>query len=321
MLIENQKIYKGSDVENIFFRPEFSGEPAEKLGVRVLFNMPVPTTVQVWSRPASVLQTFEAGWTGGTDAARTSKTIEMAKVKAETAFSASDYLSLVYERLASSGNVNMADISGTELEHAETELLRSAIAEGIRATMWIGDTAGTISTMKTFDGFLKEIKAGVSASTIKKSAATIASGKYADTLFDAAWTQAEADLKAVASEGNLVYFVSSDVLRSYQTLLNTKSGDAAYRDAMNGRENLCYNGIPVVEVPLGQYAASMTYGTSFCILTDRRNFVLALNTADMPGNEVRMWYNPDEMENRQRAVFLAGTAILDHKLVSVCINN
>ena len=52
------------------------------------------------------------------------------------------------------------------------------------------------------------------------------------------------------------------------------------------------------------------------MLTDRRNLVLALNTADMPENEVRMWYNPDEMENRQRATFLAGTAIIDDNLVS-----
>ena len=55
---------------------------------------------------------------------------------------------------------------------------------------------------------------------------------------------------------------------------------------------------------------------SFVMLTDRRNLVLAVNTADMPGNEVRMWYNPDEMENRQRAVFMAGTQILDEALIS-----
>ena len=52
-----------------------------------------------------------------------------------------------------------------------------------------------------------------------------------------------------------------------------------------------------------------------CILTDRRNLVLAVNTADYPGSEVRMWYNPDEMENRQRAIFMAGCEILDETLV------
>jgi hypothetical protein len=53
------------------------------------------------------------------------------------------------------------------------------------------------------------------------------------------------------------------------------------------------------------------------MLTDRRNLVLALNTADMPENEVRMWYNPDEMENRQRAVFLAGADFIDQDLISI----
>ena len=57
------------------------------------------------------------------------------------------------------------------------------------------------------------------------------------------------------------------------------------------------------------------------MLTDRRNLVLALNTADMPENEVRMWYNPDEMENRQRAVFLAGAQVLDSNLVSIYYTN
>jgi hypothetical protein len=54
---------------------------------------------------------------------------------------------------------------------------------------------------------------------------------------------------------------------------------------------------------------------TFRILTDRRNFVLAVNTADYPGSEVRMWYNPDEMENRQRAVFMVGCEILDEQLL------
>ena len=44
--------------------------------------------------------------------------------------------------------------------------------------------------------------------------------------------------------------------------------------------------------------------------------MLAVNTADFPGNEVRMWYNPDEMENRQRAVFMAGCAILDNRILA-----
>jgi len=48
---------------------------------------------------------------------------------------------------------------------------------------------------------------------------------------------------------------------------------------------------------------------------------LALNTNDSPEKEIRMWYNPDEMENRQRVVFLAGTTIADRNLLSGYIYN
>ena len=62
-------------------------------------------------------------------------------------------------------------------------------------------------------------------------------------------------------------------------------------------------------------------GRSFCLLTDSRNLILGLNTSDSPEKEIHMWYNPDEMENRQRVVFLAGTAIADYSLLSGYIYN
>jgi hypothetical protein len=73
----------------------------------------------------------------------------------------------------------------------------------------------------------------------------------------------------------------------------------------------------VVEIPAHKY--DLNRAGTFCILTDRRNLILALNTADSPEKEIRMWYNPDEMENRQRVVFLAGTAIADSDIVSAYI--
>ena len=46
--LESAKQYTGSDLETIFFRPILSGDSARELGVRVLYNMPVPTTIQLW---------------------------------------------------------------------------------------------------------------------------------------------------------------------------------------------------------------------------------------------------------------------------------
>ena len=115
--LESAKQYTGSDLETIFFRPILSGDSARELGVRVLYNMPVPTTIQLWDGQRNVLQKYSAaGWTGGNAATKLQKTISLGRVKAELGFSAADYFSLVYEKIAARADVNMDDLTGTELE-------------------------------------------------------------------------------------------------------------------------------------------------------------------------------------------------------------
>ena len=317
MLIENSKTYKGQEIESIFFRPIFTGKAADEFGVRVLYNMPVPTTVQMWSNRKNILQDFTSGWNGGSTAIKHQQTIDMKKVKAENCFSSEDYSSLIYEKILASADVNFGDLTGTDLEKAETEVFRYAIAESVRATMWIGDTTGNNSYHKTFDGFISHLYAhtdsGLSdiGSHIIDSIDDVETGK---DIFDICWSNALEQLKALRSEGHLAFYVSSDIYNKYLQWLDDKIGDAAYAGTIDGHTTLLYHGIPVIEVPLMQY--DQFFARSFCVLTDRRNLVLALNTADSPENEVRMWYNPDEMENRQRAVFLAGTAVVNPDLVS-----
>ena len=92
--IESAKTYTGNELETIFFRPMLCGPSAVDLGIRVLYNMPVPTTIQLWSGNKNVLQKFtEAGWTGGSPATKQQKTINLSRVKAEMGFSAADYFS------------------------------------------------------------------------------------------------------------------------------------------------------------------------------------------------------------------------------------
>lgn len=316
MTIENTKTYKGKEVDNLFFRPTFTGTASERFDVRVLYNMPLPTTVQVWSGGQNILQEFSCGWSGEPCTKKKQKTIQMQKVKAENAFSAENYNSLIYEQFVTSADVNMGDLTGTELEKIETEMFRKAIAENIRVTMWLGDTTGEVSDYGMFDGFLRHLL----DATNNESGIKYESFPDADDTGDAkeilnlCWINASEALKAMRPEGNLVFYVSSSVYNKYLEYLQDNSSDATYNTLANVEKQLCFFGIPVVEVPLGRYPQNVA--TTFCILTDRRNMVLALNTADSPENEVRMWYNPDELENRQRAVFLAGTTVIDPELVS-----
>lgn len=316
--LESAKTYTGSDLENIFFRPILSGPSATDLGVRVLYNMPVPTTIQLWDGQRNILHKYTAaGWKGGAKAAKLQKTVSLGRVKAELSFSAADYFSLVYEKIAARADVNMDDLTGTELEQAETALFKGAVAEGIRATMWVGDTASA-SGYNTFDGFLKTVKAcadgGKCYGTMyDPSALSTPEGVIA--VLDELWEKADERLRDRKAEGQLAYFVTSDVCHAYEKYLDGKSTEAAYTAITEGRPTLAYHGIPLIDVRLGAYLADTPFDNSFCLLTDRRNLVLAVNTSDFPGNEVRMWYNPDMMENRQRAVFMAGCEVLDETMV------
>ncbi|MEG0789002.1 MAG: hypothetical protein RSB23_05350 [Alistipes sp.] len=317
--LENAKTYTGNTLETIFFRPMLSGPSAEELGVRVLYNMPMPTTIQLWGGQPNILQKYTAaGWTGGKNAKKYQKTLNLSRVKAELGFSAADYFSLVYELITNRADVNMDDLTGTELEQAETTLFKQSIAESIRSTMWLGDTANTTG-FNTFDGFLKSIKAFSTADTIPNytyTVADLANAAKSVEIFEKTWLASNEKLKDLKAEGQLAFFVTSDIYHLYEKYLDSKGLDAAYVDSINGRATLSYHGIPIIDARLTSYLPSTTYHKSFCIFTDRRNLVLAVNTADSPGNEIRMWYNPDLMENRQRAVFMAGCDVLDEELIS-----
>lgn len=315
-LIENPKTYTGRDLETIFFRPMFVGESAEQLGVRVMYNMPVPTTIQMWSPSSDVLKSFTSGWTGGNSATRQQKSINLSKLKAEVGFSASDYFQSVYELIVGRADVNLDDLTGTELEQAETEMFRAAIAESLRVMMWIGDESA--AAFNTMDGLLtraERYSTSPTVTTYDGITGEVVAANVVD-VFKGMWSVASPELKALRGEGNLAFFVTTDIYDAYEEYLDGHASDGAYVDLVSGRRELMYHGIKVVDMGITQYIADASgKHKSYCMLTDRRNLVLAVNTSDYPGSEVRMWYNPDAMENRQRAVFLAGTEILDETLM------
>ena len=317
-LIENPKTYSGHELETIFFRPMLTGPSAMDLGIKVMYNMPMPTTLNFWRRSGDILQPYGAGWNGSKAADRYQKSIDMSKVKAEIAYSASDYFSMVFELITNRADVNLDDLSGTELEAAETELFRQAIAESIRATMWLGNTERTNGTLSTFNGLLKAIhndRNEMTYSTYTEDE-LMAEG-YAEQLLRQVLADAPEELRALKSEGQLAFFCSSDIYAAYENSLDSVVLDAAYEAKQNGRVGLSRRGIPVIDLQLGKYSEQVSdLPSSFVILTDRRNLALAVNTSDFPGTEIRMWYNPDQMENRQRAVFMACCDYLLPELVS-----
>ena len=318
--IENFKQYTGSTVANTFFIPMLSGKNAEQLGVKVLYNMPVPTIVTTLTPNENILQKYtQKGWTGGNATTRINIEIPMSRVKAENAYSADDYFSIVYERISTLKGMNLDDLSGTELEQAETEIFREALMENIRANMWLGDTTQA-NGLNSFDGFLKSINTGMSNNEIVPTTFTAADLKNpakSIAIFRQLWLSASDQLRALKSDANLAIYCTSDLCELYEEYLDSVGVNTSYQELVGGRPQLSYHGIPIIDMRFSSYAIPAGLSKSMCMLTDRRNLVMAVNTQDMPGNEVRMWYNPDEMENRQRAIFMAGCEVLDTKLVAV----
>ncbi|MBQ7342946.1 MAG: hypothetical protein IJW42_06785 [Alistipes sp.] len=316
-LIENSKIYSGKDLETVFFRPLVSGPTAEALGIRILYNMPQSSLIHLWTPSNSVLKPFEAGWQGTSAAIREQKRVNMTRVKAEASFDATDYYSTVFQHIVARADVNLQDLSGTELEEAETAIFKKSVAESLRVTMWIG-SQGCSDNHDSFDGILMQLmqeyenseKPYISAPSDGISSENIT------TYLDNVWAAASPELKSLKKEGELVYYVSSEVYSAFEDYVYNTSDNACI-DNVNAHPTLSYRGIPLVDIGItNDMLGNNTYLTgNFCVLTDRRNLVLMLNTADFPEAEVRMWYNPDEMENRQRAVFLAAVAYIDFNLV------
>lgn len=317
--IESIKTYAGQQLDSIFFRPMLTGKSAEELGIKVLYNMPVPTILHFWKRESDILRQYtSSGWSGGMPSEKFQKQIDLHKVKAEMAYSADNYFSTVYELVTGRADVNLDDLSGTELEEAETALFRASIAEGVRATMWYGDCDN--SSLNTFDGFVKNIMSDCDDDQIRHfSYLREGENSWAEKLLKKLWDESSEELRALRSEGQLAFFVTSDVYSAYEEELNGVALESAYMAKQNGREGLYYRGIPLVDVQLNGYHTMASQPLSFALLTDRRNLALAVNTNDMPGTEVRMWYNPDLMENRQRAIFMAGCDYLLPELITFAV--
>lgn len=316
-VIESSKIYSGEELENIFFRPIFSGEKStEEVGFRTMYNVPLPATIGLWLMDSNILRPYQRGWQGSDGSERIYCDIDMHRVKAESAFAASDYFTHVYEYLVNKADVNMQDLSGTILEQVETELFRAALAEGIRLTSWIGNIDDE-NCFCTFDGVLKHIhNYATDSETPSFTIDDTPSPDNVIELLDSLWKNSNFILRALRKDNQLAYFVTGDIYEAYEQYLDSKGADSAYRESIDGRERLCYHGIPVVNMGVDHMIKYCKLPTTVAVLADRRNLVLALNTADCPEAEIRLWYNPDQMENRQRAVFLAGTCVIDPNMVS-----
>ena len=207
-------------------------------------------------------------------------------------------------------------LHAAHIEQAETALFKKAIADDLRITTWVGNVDS--DQYNTFDGIFKKILAAHDETG--RESYVLNEGISAESVVNmlhGVWNNAPDALKALKKDGHLAFYVSSNLYQAYEDFVYANSAENSALCYTEGFDTLYYRGIPVVDLGISEEmldSAGLT--TLMCLLTDSRNLVLALNTADYPDAEVRMWYNPDQMENRQRAVFLASADFIDFDLTS-----
>ncbi|MDR1347749.1 MAG: hypothetical protein LBJ63_04865 [Prevotellaceae bacterium] len=322
-IISNPKSYTGKELDTIFFRPLATGADMQALGFRIMYNTPVPVTLNYWGRSGDVLKKYQKGWQGGSLANKYQKTIALNKVKAEMSYSAEDYFGMIYELITNRSDVNLDSLSGTDLEKAEIQLFQHALLEDLRITSIFGDFSkyATTPAYNSFTGFLTRIIAdttagGADTPTQVEYYPVSSDPDAAISLFSTMWEAAPAVLKAMKGQNSLAFYVTSDIYENYEKALEGTFLETAFAALKNGQNGLTWHGIRIIDLGVTEWMKLNSYPvSSFAFLTDKRNVALALNTNYYPGMEARMWYNPDEMENRQRTIFMAGADYLLPELI------
>jgi hypothetical protein len=321
-VIDNPKDYSGKELEQIFFRPALTGPGAAELGIKVLYNMPVPTKMNFWKRAINVLKVYAKGWTGGDDADKYQKEISLSKVKAELGIAADDYFGMVYELITNTPNVNLDDIQGTDIEKAETQLFREAIQEDIRAHMWLGKVGRSSGKFAAFNGFLTRIIADSIAGTGEETTIITLPDMSVDDAAEGLFKTMYRNCGELMQQfkDNLTFYVTTDVLNNYEDTLASANLESSRTAMINGIKEFFYSGIPVKPVKIQTYLPNaLDLPQSFVVLSVKDNLNLAVNTNAFPGMEARMWYNPDAMENRQRCIFMAGCDYLMPELIRTAV--
>lgn len=112
---------------------------------------------------------------------------------------------------------------------------------------------------------------------------------------------------AMINAATLRFYCTNTWIENYMETLETDGTEQARSMMIDGVERLTYRGIPLIPMGIDTYIANdfISPYPHRCILSTPENLVLVIN-GQSEGSETKMWFNPDENENRQRTQFEMG---------------
>ncbi len=250
-------------------------------------------------------------------------TLTLDRLQVEHAQKAHAFYSHIKSQLMKQG-VNRDDLTGTLLMTIISEMLMGGIMRDFSTILWWGSkTSGAAgATNKLADGIweaCKDATANTGVPSVTYSANATTGG--AIVALNALMVARSAELAA----SEQVLFVSRAFADKYRAELTAKGVQGAYQDLQGGIANLSFNGIPMEvkpdwDVNIGVHGAALPAagpsGTAKkeCALLLAKN-AIAIGT-DFEVQDVDMWYNKDESENRFRMNYSFGCVLKDNKLAA-----
>jgi hypothetical protein len=126
------------------------------------------------------------------------------------------------------------------------------------------------------------------------------------------------ELKTVKDKGLAKFYCTQSWLDNYRDTLESGSLESARTVMIEGVRKYMYDGVDMIVMPIDSHIEAdfaTTFPRDICILTTPQNLALVLNGAGDRG-ETRLWFNPDENENRQRSQF---EMAMDYILPELCV--
>lgn len=135
--------------------------------------------------------------------------------------------------------------------------------------------------------------------------------------FKSMYRNASKEQRSIKPE--LRYYVTESMFFNYEDTLQSGGTEQARTQLVDGIERYTYNGIPILPMPIDTEIASDFEGAypHRAILSTPQNMALVVAVGTENFAETRMWFNPDENENRQRTQFEMGADFVLPELMTV----
>lgn len=225
------------------------------------------------------------------------------------------------------------DITGSDEELFLSALIENSASMAIQRLAWFGDTAiaaatsgaaglisaGDVKFYDAMNGIWKQIFAGVTATTIKKTNIETT----AEATFEGIWAAADTRLRTSPDK---MILVSRSIFDKFTKELRAAQQNFSLEYTENGMAMVKWNGIPVVnmenvwDLNLADFVENTTTNDPYLpdrvVLTVKNNFALGtLNDGDF--TELEAWYNKDERKNKLAYGMTIDAKLLEEYLVSV----